>query len=117
MKIRIRNLLREAAAGLCAAALLFSCTAAEQAPAGEIYVSERISRNYTRVSAAYTMPAYAGEDIVLSAADAETESAGRTGETEGYTGGDTVLRVRFGDTVRLRAEVPEDGLYALRVDT
>ena len=110
---------RRAAAWLAAVCLAFSCCApaGAETAAGEAFVSERISRNYTRVSAGYTMPAYSGEDIPLVPEESVTDagSAEWTGDTRGYSGS-RVLRVRYGDTVRLAAEIPEDGLYAVRLD-
>ena len=117
MRACIRNILRRAAAGLGTAALLFSCAGAEGAVSGEVYVNERISGNYTKVSAAYTLPAYAGGEITVAVAGAETDGAEWTEETEQYAGGGRVLRVSYGNTVTLTVDVPEDGLYALRVDT
>ncbi|MCR5297076.1 MAG: extracellular solute-binding protein [Clostridiales bacterium] len=105
-----------AAACLAAASLAFHACA--EGAAEDAFVSERISRNYTAVSASYTYPVYRGADIPLSPAEAARELRGaeETGETAGYSGGDTVLRVHYGDVIRLRAEIPEDGLYALKVD-
>ena len=117
MKAMIRNWLRRTAAGVCTAALLFSCAMAEETVSGEVYVSERISRNYTKVSSLYTLPAYAGAECPVPVTGAETDDAEWTEENEGYTGSEKVLRVAYGDSVVLTADVPEDGLYALRVDT
>ena len=102
---------RRAAGWLAAVCLAFSCCvpAAAETAAGEVFVSERISRNYTKVSAGYTLPAYTGEDIRLVPEEAVTDagSAEWTGETMGYPG-TQVLRVHYGDTVRMKAEIPED---------
>ncbi len=108
-----------------AAGLAFSCAFAEDAqpgpadaPAGGSFVTERISGNYTRVSAGYTLSPWTGEDAVFPIADAVTD-AGRaewTGETQGYAGSGRVLRVRYGDIVRLRVDIPADGLWALAFD-
>ena len=37
------------------------------------YSSERITRNYTRVSAGYSLPAYTGEAVIISSGDNITE--------------------------------------------
>lgn len=110
---------RRAAGWLAAVCLAFSCCvpAAADSTAGEVFVSERISRNYTKVSAGYTLPAYTGEEIRIAPEEAVTDagSAEWTGKTMGYPAAQ-VLRVRYGDTVRMKAEIPEDGLYAVRLD-
>lgn len=112
-----RRIRRAGAALLGALALGFSCAGAEGTQ-GEVFVSERISRNYTAVSASYTMQAYRGAEIAIPAETAVTDAgdAEWTEETAGYAGAARVLKVSYGDTVRLAAEVPEDGLYALRLD-
>ena len=104
-------------AAAAAAFVLFSGAGAEEAQE-EPFVSERISRNYSAISASYTMEPYSGEDILLpaDAAVKDPGDAGWTEDTAGYTGGSRVLRVQYGNTVRLEAEVPRDGLYALRAD-
>jgi len=117
MKASIRNILRKAAAGLGAAAVFFSCAFAEGKDTGGIYVSERISRNYTKVSAGYTMPVYTGDDVTVPVEGAEAANSEWTDRNEGYEGSEKVLRVSYGDVVTLKARVPENGLYALRVDT
>ncbi len=109
---------RTAAAGCLALVLLISRGGAGGEQAGETYMSERISRNYTKVSAGYTMPAYTGKDVAIRIEDGVTDPGGAewTEETEGYEGSGRVLRVKYGDAVRIRAEAPADGLYALRFD-
>ncbi|MCQ2458222.1 MAG: extracellular solute-binding protein [Clostridia bacterium] len=59
------------------------------------YVSERVTGNYTRVSAGYTLSAYAGEDIAVPVDGAA---------------------LNYGDSMTVTADVPEDGLYSLRFD-
>ena len=99
------------------------------AVSGGDFVTERISANYTAVSAGYTLPAYTGEPVrfwadeclvtpaesepgTLEAASAEAVTV----EAAGQEPGDHALRVRYGDTFSLRIEAPADGLYALRFD-
>ena len=102
---------------LAAVLLLFPGACAEE-PQGRAVISERISRNYTAVSSAYTMAPYVGGDILLAAETAVTDAgeAEWTENTAGYTGSARVLRVEYGNTVRLDTEIPRDGLYALRID-
>ena len=78
------------------------------------FISERISNNYTKVSAKYTASKYTGEDLVFPFADAEGGAV--TSDTRGYAGGSSVLDVTAGDTVELAVSVPKDGLYAVRFD-
>ena len=105
-------------AGLLAAALAVCCCAAEESLQGEVLISERISWNYTAVSSGYSMPLYAGPDIVLHVDQAVTDAgkAEWTEETSGYSGASRVLSVQYGNTVCMNAEIPQDGLYALRID-
>lgn len=86
---------------------------------GNSFVTERISRNYTAVSAGYTFPIYAGEPVRFSAAETLRESDGtQTAVTEPTeTMPDTdVLRVRYGNVFTLAVVAPEDGCYALLFD-
>ena len=77
------------------------------------FVSERISNNYTKVSAKYTAPAYSGEELAFPFASAEGGTI--ASDSMGYTGGD-VLDVTAGDTVELAVSVDKAGLYAVRFD-
>ena len=86
MKACIRKILKKTAAGLGAAALLFTCAGAEGNAPGEVYMNERISRNYTKVSAGYTFPAYAGEDVPVPVSEAQVDGAEWTTETEVHGG-------------------------------
>ena len=58
------------------------------------FVSERISDNYSKVSAAYTSKPYSGEDIWLRYTD---ETAGyMTDDTMGYTASESVFDLHEG---------------------
>ena len=78
------------------------------------FISERISNNYSKVSAGYTAGAYSGEELVFYFASAEGGLV--TSDTRGYTGSDSVMDVKAGDTVELAVSVQKDGLYAVRFD-
>ena len=78
------------------------------------FVSERISNNYTKVSAKYTASAYSGNELAFSFASAEGGTV--TSDTKGYTGSDSVLDVSAGDRVELAVSVQKAGLYAVRFD-
>ena len=78
------------------------------------FISERISNNYSKVSAGYTAAAYSGEDLAFPFAGAYGGTV--TSDTRGYTGGGSVLDVVAGDTVELTVSAPNAGLYAVRFD-
>ena len=77
------------------------------------FISERISNNYTKVSAGYTANGYSGEDLTFPFASAKGGSV--TSDTRGYSGG-SVLDVAAGDTLELTASVSQKGLYAVRFE-
>lgn len=82
------------------------------------YVSERISNNYSKVSAKYKFKAYAGEDLLYPIADAAIgETAAKlTGETREYAHAAQVLDLTVDDVVEFTISVPQDGLYQLAYD-
>ena len=87
------------------------------AAGGEEYVSERISNNYSRVSAGYKMSVYDGADVVVSMGDAFVSgSAGLVQDTMGYEGSADVLDLSAKDTAVIRVQVPKDGLYSAELD-
>ena len=107
------------AAALLTVGSQFSVSANEPASSGGSatydaqFVSERISNNYSKVSARYTAAEYSGDDIVTSFASAEGGSP--ASDNMGYTGGN-VIDVTSGDTVNLTVSVPKEGLYAVCFD-
>ncbi len=82
--------------------------------AGGDFVSERISNNYSKVSANYQYAEYQGEDIVVSVGEQGSEYL--TSDTMDYTGGSSVLDLTVDDVVELTVTIPQDGLYALSFD-
>ncbi len=118
MKGQKQSLFRWLTAQVIALSLLAGCTAGAEM-AGEVYVSERIARNYTKVSAGYTLPEWTGAETVIRPEEAVTDEGGAewTEDTENYPGAGKVLRVSYGNKIRLKATVPGDGLYALKIDT
>ena len=116
----VKNTGRRAAGWIAAICIAFSgcAAAAGETTGGEIFVSERISHNYTKVSAGYTLPVYTGDDIPLAVDESVTDVGGAewTDEMMGYAGAAKVLRVRYGNTVVLNADIPADGQYAVRLD-
>ena len=78
------------------------------------FVSERISDNYSKVSAAYTSKPYSGEDIWLRYTD---ETAGyMTDDTMGYTASESVFDLHEGDKAAFVGDIPEKALYAVSFD-
>lgn len=77
------------------------------------YVSERIANNYTKVSAAYTLPLYEGEDIVYKINEivSGTEGAEKTSDTRDYAEAGEVVDMTRGSKVTLTVDVPQDGQY------
>ena len=67
------------------------------------YISERISNNYSRVSAGYTAPLYTGEDLVVFHSWATTSS-----EMVAYQS------MTADQTLEMSFSVPADGLYAVK---
>ncbi len=99
--------------GLTASAEGSAVTTAATAQTGQ-FVSERISNNYTKVSAAYSAPVYSGESLPF--AFASGTGAEVTTDIKGYTGAASALDVHAGDTVELKVNVPAKALYALGFD-
>ena len=79
------------------------------------FVSERISNNYTKVSAGYTAAAYAGDPIVFPFSLA-TGDAQLTSDTRDYGVFPSVLDVTADNVVELTVNVPQPGLYAVGLD-
>ncbi len=100
-------------AGLMVLLGLFACAQADEA-----YLTERISHNYTRVSADYVWPVWRGEDIPFPLETAVTEpgTASWAEVPAGFTLAARAVRLGYGDTVTLRVTAPEDALYALAFD-
>ena len=81
------------------------------------YGSERLSTNYTSVSAGYDAPVYGGSDVVI---DMEGSLSGDsvsflTDEVRGYAAG-RVADVSHGDSLELQVNVPETALYNISFD-
>lgn len=100
----------------------FAATAGDSAGGEAVYdagyVSERISDNYSKVSAKYTFKAYAGEDLLYTLADVVSgdSAAQLTGETRDYAHAGQVLDLTVDDVVEFTISVPQDGLYQLAYD-
>lgn len=128
-KLNLKKRLNSGIAVALAAGIFLSCgsnaipvKAAQQSTGGAIYdagyVSERISNNYSKVSAKYTCKAYKGEEILLKMMDlAAGEAAGKlTFDNRAYAEADQVLDLTVDDVVEFSVDVPQDGLYQLAFD-
>ncbi len=82
----------------------------------EEFTSEKISSNYTKVCADYTLPQYTGESFVNQMSEMAAGNDKLTSETRDYAGTDQVLDLTVGDTLTLTFEVPQDGQYYLSYD-
>lgn len=92
-------------------------TESTQTVSGETFSIERLTSNYTTVSAGYTAKSYGGETVeyrmeeILSAEDA---AAYLTTENYGYK--NSAVNVTSGDSFRTVIEVPETALYWVGFD-
>lgn len=82
------------------------------------FVSERISHNYSKVSAGYTLKAYKGDKVVIKTNEnlVSNEGAELTTETKDYTGSSEVVDLTLKDVIKVSVSIPEDGLYYLNYD-
>ena len=90
----------------------------ETQAAVESVSNERLERNYTKISAGYAFPDYAGPDVLWSiegCADADGQKY-LTGESFNYASGTKVAKVEAGDAFSMKVEVPKDGLYYIGFD-
>jgi ABC-type glycerol-3-phosphate transport system substrate-binding protein len=83
----------------------------------EAYISESISRNYTKISAGYTAPAYSGDPLYYGAAGAVKDigEAALAADTYSYEKADEVLELELLDTVTLSIDVPETARYIMNI--
>ncbi len=83
----------------------------------EEYTSERIANNYTKVSAGYSMAAYAGEDVVYDMETSYKEGdASFAADNYSYDDSSKVLDLSNGDKFTLNIDVPQDGQYFMLFD-
>lgn len=84
---------------------------------GEVeYSSEKIANNYTKVSAAYSLPVYTGEAVAYPMAEAAAGESRLTSDVKEYEGAGEVLGLALNDVVNISVDVPEDGQYVLAFD-
>ena len=122
--MRDRNVYKQLKRGLCAVlavgmlAPMLPKASADTPEAAATYnaqfVSERISNNYTKVSAGYTAPLYAGRELSFSFAGEEETTVPQAAKA--YAGSGNFLSAAAGDTIELTVEVPQKGQYAVSFD-
>ena len=79
------------------------------------FVNERISNNYSKVSAGYRYGIYKGQAVTVYPG-MSLQSQLSTDVTRGYAYADRVLDLTANTVVELAVEVPADGLYAVQFD-
>lgn len=85
---------------------------------GAEYISERISHNYSRVSADYNCKPYTGEAVRVRLCDAlaEADTVNLTSDVRGYSGAPQVADMVVGESLAAQVRIPKDGLYVLSFD-
>ncbi len=83
---------------------------------GSNFASERLVRNYSQVSAKYTLPNYKGEDIVYNVSEIISDDGKEliTSDTKGLDSVTEVVDLKIDDTLTLTIDVPESGQYFLK---
>ena len=76
--------------------------------------ADRLETNYTTVSASYTYPEYAGEDIVYSIEDMIDDESKLTSDNYDY--GQGTADITSGDILPLTLDVKESALYVVSFD-
>ena len=94
-----------------------SASAGKSIGTSGVIATERLSTNYTHVSAGYTAPVYTGADIVIRMETCLDPAYADflTQETYDYDGGE-VADVAHGDSLILHVDVPETALYRIGFD-
>ncbi|MCR5032905.1 MAG: extracellular solute-binding protein [Lachnospiraceae bacterium] len=77
---------------------------------------DRLSTNYTTVSASYSVQDYTGEEIVFTVSEAAEDKEKLTTDTRDYEGAGQVLQVTAGDQAELSIDVPQTALYEVYLD-
>jgi ABC-type glycerol-3-phosphate transport system substrate-binding protein len=88
----------------------------ETASSADEYSSERLSTNYTKVSAGYTAGEYTGETKVISMESALSAESASLLTSDNYDYDGKVCSVTVGDVVTVSVEVPETALYWIGFD-
>ncbi len=117
-----RKLIAVSLAAVMTAAVLGPAPLTVQAAGGETAVSsgsistERLTTNYTHVSAGYTAQDYTGADIVCSMEESIGSEYASLLTSDNYGYASRVAAVAHGDVFTLTIEVPQTALYWLSFD-
>ena len=91
-------------------------TETEQAQTGETFSIERLTSNYTIVSAGYTAADYTGETIVFPIDQVLDQADAALLTENNYEYGNPVADVSVGDVLHLTVEVPQTAQYWIGFD-
>jgi ABC-type glycerol-3-phosphate transport system substrate-binding protein len=91
-------------------------TAEETSSSDTDYSSERLSTNYTKVSAGYSAGEYAGETKVISIESALSGDGTGFLTDDNYDYDNQVCNLTIGDTISVTVDVPETALYQIGFD-
>lgn len=80
------------------------------------YSSERLSTNYTNVSAGYTAKEYTGAEVEFSLESSLLEESTALLTADSYEYGSKVCDVTIGSVVSVKVNVPETALYCVGFD-
>ncbi len=78
--------------------------------------SERLTTNYTKVSAGYTDPLYSGETVLLKMEDCIDPADQSLLTSDNYEYDGKVAAVEHGDSLSLHVDVPQTALYLIGFD-
>ncbi|MBR6303391.1 MAG: extracellular solute-binding protein, partial [Lachnospiraceae bacterium] len=78
--------------------------------------SDRLSSNYTKVSAGYTAPEYKADTVTFYMADRIEDTSILVSDSYGYEGAKEVAGVSAGDVFKMKIDVPETALYLIGLD-
>ena len=78
--------------------------------------SDRLSSNYTKVSAGYTAPEYKADTVTFYMADQIEDTSILVSDSYGYEGAKEVAGVSAGDVFKMKIDVPETALYLIGLD-
>ncbi|MCR4618919.1 MAG: extracellular solute-binding protein [Lachnospiraceae bacterium] len=79
-------------------------------------IGDRLTSNYTCVSAGYTAPEYSKDQISYVIADCVTDDSVLTDDTYDYEGSTKVASVKAGDTFKVTIDIPETAVYWMGLD-
>lgn len=78
--------------------------------------SDRLSSNYTSISAGYTAPEYKSDTVTFYMADHIEDTSILVSDNYEYEGAKEVAGVSAGDSFKMKIDVPETALYLIGLD-